>query len=494
MEKQRSVKFNAIMNILLTSSTMFLSVVTIPYVTRTLSVEGYGNVSFAQSISSWLSALCLVGVPSYAVRECARVRDDPIALVRVAKEMLIIISLFTAIVLGAFGICIIFVPRLSSLASLMWVFLISTLILSYGVEWYFQAVEQYEYIAIRSIFFKILAFIAILFFVRDSEDWFFYGVILALVTCGNNLFNLMRLLKEIPLSTRTSINPWKHFKSLSSYAILSIASAIYMSFDSVLLGMLNENNVQVALYQLAAKIKGLCWSVVNSIVGVLIPRLSYYAKNSFDKFDGLAQRGFYFLLNICFGLMFYLLVFSEPLVVLVSSNKYSSATIPVQIIGIVNLLSCMSYFLSLCILSPLDRERKIAEANIIGVPISLVLNLCLDGKFGAIGAALSILAAEAVIFIRQAYASRDVLGRILQPAKIFRVVLAHIVAFAVILILSFVLEQAGIDYLATGTAAIAVVSGAIAYAFAWLISALLLHEETATWVIGMIRGIFRHIR
>ncbi|MGO5375159.1 hypothetical protein [Bifidobacterium thermophilum] len=38
------------MNILLTSSTMFLSVVTIPYVTRTLSVEGYGNVNFAQSI------------------------------------------------------------------------------------------------------------------------------------------------------------------------------------------------------------------------------------------------------------------------------------------------------------------------------------------------------------------------------------------------------------------------------------------------------------
>ena len=293
MKKKHSVKFNAIMNILLTSSTMLLSVVTIPYVTRTLSVEGYGNVNFAQSISSWLSALCLVGVPSYAVRACARVRDDPVALARVVKEMLIIISLFTAIVLGAFGICIFFIPRLASLASLMWVFLVSTLILSYGVEWYFQAVEQYEYIAIRSIVFKVLAFIAIIAFVRNSEDWFFYGVILALGTCGNNLFNLVRLIREIPLTTKTKVNPWKHFKSLGSYAILSISSAIYMSFDSVILGMVSTNNIQVALYQLAAKIKGLCWSVVNSIVGVLIPRLSYYAKNNFDKFDGLAQRGFY---------------------------------------------------------------------------------------------------------------------------------------------------------------------------------------------------------
>lgn len=491
MKKKHSVKFNAIMNILLTSSTMLLSVVTIPYVTRTLSVEGYGNVNFAQSISSWLSALCLVGVPSYAVRACARVRDDPVALARVVKEMLIIISVFTAIVLGAFGICIFFIPRLASLASLMWVFLVSTLILSYGVEWYFQAVEQYEYIAIRSIVFKVLAFIAIIAFVRNSEDWFFYGVILALGTCGNNLFNLVRLIREIPLTTKTKVNPWKHFKSLGSYAILSISSAIYMSFDSVILGMVSANNIQVALYQLAAKIKGLCWSVVNSIVGVLIPRLSYYAKNSFDKFDGLAQRGFYFLLNICLALMFYLLVFAEPLVVLVSSNKYSSATTPVQIIGIVNLFSCMSYYLSLCILSPLDRERKIAEANIIGVPISLVLNLCLDSKLGAIGAALSILAAEAVIFMRQAYASCDVLSRILQPTKILRAVFAHIGAFIIILILSFVLERSGVDYLATSTAAVAVISGVIVYAFAWLFFALCLHEETSKWMIGIIRDFFQ---
>ena len=49
-----SVKFNAIMNTLLTASTMLIGVITIPYVTRVLSVEGYGNVNFAQSLSIWL--------------------------------------------------------------------------------------------------------------------------------------------------------------------------------------------------------------------------------------------------------------------------------------------------------------------------------------------------------------------------------------------------------------------------------------------------------
>ena len=149
-EKQHSVKFNAVMNTLLTASSMLINIATIPYVTRTLSVEGYGNVNFAQSLSSWLSALCLVGIPTYGVRECARVRDNPSALAQVVKELLIIITGFTITVLSGFAICIVLVPRLASLASLMWLFLIGTLLLSYGVEWYFQAVEQYEYITVRS--------------------------------------------------------------------------------------------------------------------------------------------------------------------------------------------------------------------------------------------------------------------------------------------------------------------------------------------------------
>ena len=77
LKQTHSVKFNAVMNTLLTASSMLVSVITVPYVTRVLSVEGYGDVTFAQNVSQWLSAMCLIGVPTYGLRECARVRDDP---------------------------------------------------------------------------------------------------------------------------------------------------------------------------------------------------------------------------------------------------------------------------------------------------------------------------------------------------------------------------------------------------------------------------------
>ena len=142
MQFEHSVRFNAVMNTILTASNMLIGVITIPYITRTLSVEGYGNVTFAQNISQWLSALCLVGIPTYGVRECARARDDPRKLASVVRELLAIITVCTLTVLACFALAIAFVPRLHGLAALMCMFLVSTLLLSFGVEWFFQAMEE----------------------------------------------------------------------------------------------------------------------------------------------------------------------------------------------------------------------------------------------------------------------------------------------------------------------------------------------------------------
>lgn len=130
------------------------------------------------------------------------------------------------------------------------------------------------------------------------------------------------------------LNLKRHTKLLVSYAASTISSAFYLSFDSILLGMLNANKVQVALYQLAVKLKNICWQVINSVIGALIPRLSYYAKNAPEKYDNLLKRANGFLVNVCLGVMLYLFIYAMPLVALVSSSKYSSATLPKKLLAL----------------------------------------------------------------------------------------------------------------------------------------------------------------
>lgn len=178
--KVHSVTFNAVMNTALTASNAVLSLITVPYVTRVLSVDGFGAVGFAQNVASWFSVFCMFGIPLYGVRECARVRDDERKLARVVKEMLVLLTVFTGFFLAIFAICIVFVPQFRAHAALMWIFLVNTLISSYGAEWFFQAIEQYRYITIRSIIFKTLTLVAILLFVKNPSDYIMYG---ALILC-----------------------------------------------------------------------------------------------------------------------------------------------------------------------------------------------------------------------------------------------------------------------------------------------------------------------
>ena len=483
LKQTHSVKFNAVMNTLLTASSMLVNVITVPYVTRVLSVEGYGDVMFAQNVSQWLSAMCLIGVPTYGLRECARVRDDPREMARVVRELLVIITIFTAVVLAGFGVSILIVPRFRQIAALMWVFLVSTLLLSYGVEWFFQAIEQYKYITIRSMVFKMLSLVAMLVFVRDEGDYLAYGVILALVVCGNNVLNLARMLRMVSFSGLGPMRIGRHLKPLASYAALSIASSVYLAFDSILLGMLSPSNVQVGLYQLASKLKGICFSVINAIIGVLIPRLSYYAKRDPEKYGALLRRGWGFLLNLCLGIALYLLVYAYPLVVLISSEKYADAVLPVRIIGLVNLLSCMSYFFGLCILSPLDQESKLARANLTGAPISLVCNLLLDGTFGATGAAISVCLAELVIFLMQLHDCWPVLREHIDASDVLRTFMSHIMAAAVALATGMPL--AGLNV------AIQVIAGFAVYSVVWLVAALITGETTARWAFGLLQGFMK---
>lgn len=229
--KTRSVTHNAIMNTLLTTSNMIVVLITIPYVSLVLSVGRLDDVSFAQSVSTWASALCLLGVNVYGMRECARVRDDARELARVVKELLVIITATTSVVVVGFAVAIFAVPSFASVAPLMWMFLVGTLMLSCGVEWFYQGIEQYSYIAVRSLAFKMLTFAATLLSIRRPGDYLVYGAILAFVTCGNNLFNLIRLHKPLDLKSVGKLDVRRHIRPLMVFGARTIGVSRVQQHD-----------------------------------------------------------------------------------------------------------------------------------------------------------------------------------------------------------------------------------------------------------------------
>lgn len=78
------------MNAILTVSSFIFPLITFPYATRVLGVDFYGNVSFGQSVLSYFILISSLGIPTYGIRACAKVRDDDVKLSQTVKELLYI--------------------------------------------------------------------------------------------------------------------------------------------------------------------------------------------------------------------------------------------------------------------------------------------------------------------------------------------------------------------------------------------------------------------
>lgn len=475
----RSVKFNALMNVILMGSNTLISLITLPYVTRVLSVTGYGAVGFAQSAAAWFSTFCMMGIPVYGIRECARARDQPRLLAKTVKELLVLLSMFTGVVLSVFAICIVMIPRFQQDSTLLWIFFVNTLIASYGLEWFYQAMEQYAYITIRSAVFKLLSLALILVCVRHPDDAIVYGVILAFVTSGNNVFNVVHLHSMVSLSDADSLDLRRHLKPIMSFGVVNIAASVYLSLDAVILGFLTSGNYQVGLYQLASKLKGFLGSVITAVTSAAIPRLSYYmTHNDLDKYHRLLGNSLSLLTNIGLCMVGYLVVFSDCMVPLISSAKYLPSAPVLQIISVAMFLSVINALIGFQILTPAGQESKLAIANSAGVPVSIIANFALDPYLGAMGAAIAASATELMVFVVQAVAARKVLRQVADMSQLLRIVVSVATACAVSLV---------VRHLVPGWSSLEIIAGSIISYFAvWLVLLVVSREKSTRLVMATV--------
>lgn len=149
--KQKSLKLNIIMNMLLTMSSFIFPLITFPYVSRILLPEGTGKVSFATSLISYFSMFAQLGIPTYGIRACAKVRDNREELTRTAQELLIINLIMSVVLYIVFFGAILLVPRLHNERNLYVIVSCTIILTSIGMEWLYKALEQYTYITLRSV-------------------------------------------------------------------------------------------------------------------------------------------------------------------------------------------------------------------------------------------------------------------------------------------------------------------------------------------------------
>lgn len=194
------------MNFILTMSNFIFPLITFPYVSRVLLPVGTGKVAFATSIVSYFTMVGMLGIPTYGIRACAKVRDDKEKLSKTVQEIMVINTIAMTLSLVSYIIAIVSVPRMAHDSTLFMINIASLVFNLIGCEWLYTALEQYSYITIRSIVLKFVALILMFLMVHHKSDYVIYGAISILASVGSNLFNFLNLRRFLTLKWYPNMN------------------------------------------------------------------------------------------------------------------------------------------------------------------------------------------------------------------------------------------------------------------------------------------------
>lgn len=408
----KSLKSNFVYNLLNTSLGILFPLISFPYASRILMAERIGEVNFFQSIIQYVLLLTSLGIPMYAIREIAKVRDNVALRNKTLLEILILNLILTVL-----GYCIIFiilmtVDKVQVNVPLFLILSLSIILTTVGCDWFYQGVEDFKYITIRGIVVRSLALILLFLLVKTEQDVLYYAICITVGSLGGNIFNFVRLTKYVKFSELVSndLKPFRHIKPVLRIFVLNLIISIYVNLNVVMLGFM-KNNESVGLFTSATKLTQVILSVVTSLGAVLLPRMSnMISNNQMLEFRELSQKSLDFISVITLPIVFGLIILSDFIIPIFCGDTYSDAILTLQILAPVIILIGVSNVLGIQILYPQGKENIVIFSTILGALVNVILNLWLIPLYSQNGAAVATLFAELVVTITMCIIGKRLIG------------------------------------------------------------------------------------
>lgn len=394
----KSIKINFIFNTLKTIMVVIFPLISFPYISRVLGVEGVGKVQYCTSVISYFILFASLGIGTYSIREGVRFRDDKKAFSKFAREILFINMITTVLayfVLGIFFLAGAFQGK----RDIMLVCSLAIAGTTLSIDWLYQAMEQYVYISVRTLIVQVISLVMMFCFVRTEQDALIYAMITVFASKGYCFINFFQSKKYIDYRLKVHFELKKHIKPILVIFGATLAVSIYMNMDVVMLGIICDD-YQVGLYSAAVKVNIVVKNVISSISAVLLPRLvAYLAKGDKVKYEKLFKQGTD--LNLFFSIpsMVGLIILSKPIILLFSGEKFLPAVFTGQILAIRLVFAALDNIFYNQVLIPNGHEKEACIGTAAGAGANLILNAFLIPIMQTVGAAIATVISEGVVFV-----------------------------------------------------------------------------------------------
>ena len=455
-----SLKANIVLNYINTLAGLVFPVITFPYAARVLLPEGIGVVNFLNSIIGYIVLLTSLGIPLYAVREVAKCRNNRELRDRTTIEITIlsfVLCLFGYIAVWLIGE---YVPRIHESAILFYILSLTIIFTGIGVQWFYQAVEDFKFITIVGLIVRFILALCLFIFVKGPDDLLIYGLIIVGTTVGNNIINLLYLGKYVSLPNIKweQLNAIKHIRPASRIFLLNVIIGIYVQLNTVMLGFMADDRA-VGLFTAGNKLTHILVVVVTSLGTVMLPRCSHLiSERKIHEFNGIIQKTYHFLMFSAIPIVAGIIMLSRPITLCFCGADFIDAISVVIYSAPIIIFIGMTNIIGIQVLYPYGKENLVIISTLVAAVLNVILNLLLIPLFAETGAAISTLISEFSVLVVQLKLGKKYIPFTFMDKQIYGYMFATIV-MSIGVIPCLMIENIWLEMLVGGTV------GAIIYIY-----------------------------
>lgn len=255
---------NTMMLYLMNIAKMIFPLLTLPYLTRILTVECYGVVSYVKAVMQYMQLIVDFGFVLSGTRDIVMARSDKERLGIEAGDVLAAKILLSIFAFGILCIAAIFIPILKSnivytLLSFLTVFLTNFLF-----DYLFRGLERMGVITVRFVIMKGMAAVLTFAFVKSDADIWWIPVLEIIGSCAAIMLVFCEIRKlGIHFRVESLSCVFIKIKDSAVYFFSNMATTAFMALNTLLIGIFIETG-QVAYWSL-------CLQIVTAIQSLYTP-------------------------------------------------------------------------------------------------------------------------------------------------------------------------------------------------------------------------------
>lgn len=398
----KSISRNAIFNAILNLFNIILPILVIPSVSRAIGNELYGYMGYGDSLNNYFSIFASFGIYTYGLREISRVRDDKTKLRQTFTSLFLLTTVTNILATITYMGFVIFSYKGQPYLYTCIILGLNLAFNLFYVEWVNQALENYDFITVKTMIIRIASCILIIFFVRSKENYLFYLYVIVITNFINNIVSFVYIKKRIKFDF-SNLCFRKHLKPMIYAVILSNVGVLYTQFDKFMIKA-SIGTTDVGYYYMAQRIINIINTLLLTLVTVTMPRLSNYLGNdSQEKYLTLLKRvsKIYFL--ILFPASIGVMCLSSEVIGIFGGSEYVSVVPAMQVFSMYMLSLGIQNIISNQIIYLYQRERDDSVLIFIGGIINLIFKyiLIFTGQFTIVTAIGTTLLANIIVIYLQ---------------------------------------------------------------------------------------------